>query len=190
MSIRSLVAALAGLFIASASHAGVVTMEFFADGFQNAGVQFPGFNGPVSGRISWDSNNLLDPIAAFTDIDLEIAGHAYTLAEVGDGGQGTTQSAIGGLVHGANTAVGDGLSNDFLIVFDRVNPAIVAFAYTIQGKGGAIWWTPTDTSARFVDTNGVPEPSSLLLGIAALGALGLSRRRTARLPAAQACQTP
>jgi MYXO-CTERM domain-containing protein len=179
-TVQSLLGILAGLCIGMASQAATVTMAFSASGFQNAGVQFPGFDGPVSGSISWESTgNLLDPIAALTSIDLSIAGHVYTLAEVGIANQGTTQTAIGGLFNGANSAVGSGAAHDFLLVFDRVQPAITSFAYVIEGKAAAIWWTPTDTHAAFVtDANGVPEPSALGLAALAMGLLAAVRRRS------------
>jgi MYXO-CTERM domain-containing protein len=160
-----------------------VTMEFTASGFLNGGSQFPGFNGPVTGRISWDRANVGDPISTLTGIDLTIAGHTYSLSEVGVANNGTTQTAIGGLANGANSVVGSGEFNDFLLIFDRVNPSLGQFAYSIQGKLGAIWWFPTFTEARFV-TQTVPEPAAGLLALAALGLLVTNRRRASSLKAA------
>lgn len=165
-----------GLATAALVHAAPVTMEFSASGFENAGVQFPGFDGPIHGSISWDSANSGDPMTALTGIDLTIAGHVYTLAEVGIANEGTTQTALGASPSGFNAAVGSGAAHDFLLVVDRVNPRIEAFAFTIQGKVGAIWWSPKQTDARFA-TLAVPEPTGLLLATAALGALAVARRR-------------
>lgn len=168
----------AGLIAAVSLHAAPVTIEFAASGFQNAGTPFPGFDGPIHGRVTWDSQNPLDPMVALTDIDLTIAGHAYTLAEVSIANEGSTQTAFGALARGANTVVGDGQVNDFLIVLDRVQPRIDAFAFSIEGKTGAIWWLPTHTEARFATQN-VPEPGGLALAAAALGVVGIARRRHA-----------
>lgn len=161
---------------AGAALASPVMLELKASGFQNAGTQYPGFDGEVEVRLSWDTANKADPIASFLSIDIEIAGHQYTMAEIGIANQGATQTAIGAIVRGANVVVGDGVYNDFLLVFDRVNPAINAFAYSIQGKAGAIWWTPSTTSAAYVDINSVPEPATLALLLPALAGLALMRR--------------
>lgn len=165
-----------GLATAALVHAAPVTIEFSASGFQNAGTQYPGYDGPIHGSITWDSVNAYDPMTTLTGIDLTIAGHVYTLAEVGIANEGTTQTALGAGPSGFNAVVGNGAAHDFLLVIDRVNPRIQAFAFSIQGKTNAIWWTPTQTDARFA-ANGVPEPGGVLLAGAALGALGLVRRR-------------
>ena len=154
-----------------------VTLEFTASGFQNGGVQYPGFSGPLTGRISWDRANVSDPISTLTDIDLTIGGHTYSLNEVGVANNGTTQTAIGAASNGFNTVIGNGQFNDFLMIIDRVKPELQSFAFTIQGKTGAIWWFPTFMEARFV-TQTVPEPAAALLALAALGLLVANRRRT------------
>lgn len=165
-----------GLATALPAQASVVTFEFTASGLENAGTAYPGFSGPITGRFSWEQSNVGDPIAALIDIDLSIGGHSYTLAEVGVAWNSVTQSAIGGAARGFNAVVGDGQFDDFLLVFDRVNPAISAFAYSIQGKTNAIWWQPTFSEAQFV-TNDVPEPMSALLVLTGLGLLGVQGRR-------------
>lgn len=174
---HKLLAIALGLSTALAVQAAPVTLEFSASGFVNGGVQFPGFGGPVTGRISWEQANVGDAITALTSIDLTIAGHTYALDEVGVANNGATQTAIGGLANGANTVVGSGEFNDFLLIFDRVVPSIGNFAFSIQGKAGAIWWFPTETSARFV-TQAVPVPASPLLALTALGLLAACSRAT------------
>lgn len=158
------------------AQAATYTLEFSADGFANVGTQYPGNSGPISGSISWQAASPADAIGAITAIDLAIGGHQYTLGEVGIANQGSSQTAFGGLVRGANAVVGDGAFDDFLIVFDRLAPRIDAFAYSIRGLTGAIWWTPAETSMRYV-TNTVPEPASVLLVLAALGAVVALGRR-------------
>ncbi|WP_395702029.1 PEP-CTERM sorting domain-containing protein [Aquabacterium sp.] len=166
------------------------TLHFHADGFENAGTQYPGFSGPIDGSISWNgSGNAYDPIGALTAIDLTIAGHQYGLNEIGIANQGSTQTALGGLFRGANAVVGDGAGDDFLLVFDRVNPLINAFAFSIAGKTNAIWWSPTTTSAT-IDVNNVPEPGSLLLVAAAIGGLMLAARRRKLQPNDDTTRSP
>jgi len=152
------------------------TVEFTASGFASNGTPHPGNDGPISGRLTWEAATQGGPIDVITGIEMAIAGHQYTLAEIGIANQGSTQTALGGLVRGANAVVGDGAFDDFLLVFDRLAPRIDAFAYSIRGLTNAIWWTPAQTSMRYV-TNAVPEPASVLLVLAAVGALVVLRRR-------------
>ena len=173
-----------GLTTAALVNAAPTTLSFSASGFQNAGVQFPGFDGPIHGSLTWESNDLHDPVGVVTGIDLTIAGHVYSLSEVAIANEGSTQTAVGGLPHGAHVAVGDGLANDFLFVFDRVNLNVITFAYTLLGKSGAIWWSPTQSEAHIVTDSGhVPETASALLAVLAVLAL-VGASLTSRRPRA------
>lgn len=172
----SLTLALGAALASTPAHAALFTVEFSADQFANAGTQHPGYSGPITGRLTWEAATQGDAIGAITAFDMTIAGHAYTLAEIGIANQGSSQTALGGLVRGANAVVGDGAFDDFLLVFDRLAPRIDAFAYSIQGLANAIWWTPAQSSIRYV-TNTVPEPASVLLVLAAFGAVLLLARR-------------
>jgi MYXO-CTERM domain-containing protein len=177
---HKLLGATLALVTTLAAQAAPVTMEFSASGFQNLGVQFPGFSGPVSGRISWEQAQVGDPISSLTSIELTIAGFSYALAEVALANQGTTDTVVGGVANGANAVIGSGAAHDFLMVFNRVSPSISAFSFAIQGKAGALWTSPGFTEARFV-TAAVPEPASALLALTALGLVAShSRRRQAR----------
>lgn len=170
------VAVLLATALAGTAHAETVTLNLKASDFVNVGISYPGYDGEIDVNLTWDTNDKADAIQSFLSIDIEIAGHQYTMAEVGIANQGSTQTAIGGVLRGANTVVGDGAGDDFLIVFDRVVPKIDAFAYSIAGKFNAIWWTPAHTSAAYRE-NTVPEPSSAALLLPALAWLALRRRR-------------
>ena len=178
MNLKQLIP-LAALFGASLAAAAPVTMAFTASGFGAAGGGATPYTTPVSGQLSWDSVNLSDPISAFTDIQLTIGGHSYALSEIGIANQGGTQTAMGALARGANAVVGDGAFDDFLLVFDRVNPAIEAFAFSIKGASNAIWWSPSFTEAHFVTgpASSVPVPATALLAALGLAGVAASRRR-------------
>lgn len=174
---KHLIAALSLVAAAITAHATPFKLEFSASQFANFGTPYSGFDGPWSGSISWNANSVDDPITALTAFELTIAGHHYTLAEVGIANNGSTQTAMGALARGANAVVGDGMFDDFLIVFDRKLPQITAFAYSIAGKSNAIWWSPAQSAAHYA-AQGVPAPASAAL--AALGLLacaGAARRR-------------
>lgn len=174
---RTCAATVAALGLSLAAHAAPVTMTFSASDFVNVGVQYAGLGGPIHGSITWDRERPDDPVGTILDIDLVINGHTYELDEIGIAHEGSTQTAIGGLVRGANTVVGDGQVHDFLMVFDRVQPSIQAFAYSVEGRTGALWWAPAHAQAAFT-TGTVPTPPAALLVATALGALALRRRRT------------
>jgi hypothetical protein len=170
---------LAAALAASSAQAGLLTIEFQASGFQNSGVAAPGVDTNISGSMSWQAANPSDPIQAIAAFEMTIHGHAYTLAEIGIANQGSSQTAFGGLVSGANAVVGNGLADDFLIVFDRLQPSFNAFAFAVRGFAGSLWLSPSFTSIRYVDTtSGVPEPTTGLLVLAALGAAAAVRRRS------------
>lgn len=174
---KHLIAALSLVAAAATAHATPFKLEFSASQFANGGVAAPGFEGPWSGSFSWDANSVNDPITAFTAFDLTIAGHHYTLGEVGIANNGSTQTALGALVRGANAVVGDGAFDDFLIVFDRTLPQISAFAYSIGGKSGSIWWSPAQSEAHYA-AQAVSAPASVALaGLGLLACAGISRRR-------------
>lgn len=137
------------LNLSATVQAAPIVMSFTADGFENAGTSYPGLNGPVSGMLGWDAASTADPITALTSATISIPGHTFGLADVGIANNAGTKTAIGALPRGANAVVGDGAYNDFLMVLDRVTPSIDAFAYSLEGKSGALWWTPATSAATY-----------------------------------------
>lgn len=168
---------LAASALCAAAQAGVYTMEFTASGFDNGGTQHPEVARQASGRVSWEGDSPTGRVERLTAFELEIHGHAYVLNEISFLQQHTDTLVLGGLASGVNAVVGNGLADDFLLLLTRANPGVSAFAFSVQGKNGAIWWTPAHSSARFIDNNAVPLPASGLLAAAAGVALMLTRRR-------------
>lgn len=169
---------IAGLALALAvnAQAATVTMEFTASGFQNQGAQFPGYSGPVTGRISWEQSTPGQAISTLTGIEFNLFGKQFTLNEVAIGSQNSFLSVLGGLVSGVNSVIGNGLADDFVILFDRVNPSISSMAFSLKDKAGALWQSPAVTSARFVTSTPVSEPAPWALALAAGVALVVLRR--------------
>lgn len=169
--------AAATLALATAAQADTFTLNFRADGFQAAGSAPAGFSGPITGSVSWQAASQADPIGNLTGIDLAIYGHRYTLAEVGIANQNGSTSVIGALLHGANAVVGDGSGDDFMFGFDRMSAQLSFFAYAINGKSNAIWWTPSSMTASI---SAVPEPATWASWLGGLAGLALLRRRSAQ----------
>ena len=144
---------------------------------------------PVTGSIVWEAASPYDPIESLTSIDLTIAGHAYTLGEIGFLSPGTT-NIVGGTVDGVDWITTR--KNDFYLFWDRETLAPIYFAYTTEDHGGVF---ANNVFRKFVVTgsgttnesdpgntalpgSSVPEPSTpaLLLLTGALLLLPYGRR--------------
>lgn len=166
----------------AAAHAAPVTLSFSASGFRDLGAgAVPDFAGPIHGSFSWEADAPTDPITKLTAIDLAIAGHVYSLAEVDILNGGPTTATLGGKARGTGTLVGDGGAHDFMLVFNRLTPQIMFFGYTVYGASNSLWAYPEQSEIRFVavqDDHRVPEPASFwLLGC---GLLALALHQAAR----------
>ena len=153
------------LVVSTAAAAVPVTMTFTASGF-NAGAP----QDPVSGSVTWEAAGFPGTITALTGINLTIAGHAYTLGEVGFIDPFGTRKLIGGLVNGVTgTLLG---TNDFIMgIFHNGAPA--QFVYSTASSGGVAQFLSVDVS---VGTS-VPAPMTLLLFGLGLAGLAASRYR-------------
>jgi hypothetical protein len=177
---KKTIAALAGaacLLCSTLAHATVYKLDFTASGY-GPGI-FGGAAAPqnaVTGSIQFTTAALGAAITSINAVDLTIAGHAYTPAELGTSfyGDGYT---FGALVNGVGVTRTN--SDDFyLILSSNFN----VFAYAVSGIADT--WTTRTITARYTEVlpqaADVPEPATLgLLGLGLAG-LGLARRRQAR----------
>jgi hypothetical protein len=170
---RSLVLMLA-LLIGSAAHASVITMTFSASNFFASGAPAD----PVSGSVTWSAASQGAPIDEFLAIDLTIAGHAYSLSEIGFSPIFFVIGATPFGVNGLAAALG---ADDFYIWFDPLVETFIGFGYAVASDTSQIWGSDTG-HVELTVREAVPEPSSLsliTLALAGLPALARRRRRLA-----------
>ena len=149
-----------------------ITMHFTASGFSAiAPVD------PISGTVKWEATSPNAPIDTFTSIDLTIAGHAYSLGDVGfliDPGN-PNRFFIG--VPGINTVTGN--TNDFVLAWFGDSLTGDLFAYAVEGTLSAFITRSVSSFQVTADATGAPEPASGALLALALGSLAMMRRRRA-----------
>lgn len=119
----------------------------------------------ISGQVTLDGTTV-------TDIDLTIAGHIFTLGEVGAQSWSGLNILVGGLLSGLNTMTSN--TNDFWLVFNPLDPSAGApfFAYTFN-DGNRFFHNSTSVDIAVA----VPEPGSVALVALSLGLLGVASRR-------------
>jgi hypothetical protein len=145
---------LLALFISFASfaNAGVVTLDY---SFTNFDPVAP--TDPVVGIITYQAASLTSPIEQLLSISMTIAGHAYSLAEIG-----FQSGLIGGLVNDL-FLVASG-TNDFFLSFTEATSTAESFAYATKSSSEVFLSnTPTRFNVTFSNATSVPEPDSLLL---------------------------
>ncbi len=169
-----LVAAALMLVHGGIAHAVPVTLDFTAIGFSSSAPE-----SSVTGTLVYEADSAAAiTINSLTSIDLTIAGHAYTLGEVGFISPfGVTQNIVGGILDGTFCPVScipHGI-NDFWLQWDAVAQIGVGFAYSVTG--GTLWTTPRFTEFKITAAS-VPEPKPItLLGIGLLAVWIFRRRR-------------
>jgi hypothetical protein len=166
------------------AHAIPITVSFAVTGFQNFGAPGAIPTDPVTGSIVYDAASITSNVGPVTSIDLTIAGHIYTLAEVGSETVGSQQH-IGGLLTGVG-AVSSG-TNDFRLDWNITTLAPIDLSYATAGSlsGPFIANSSTDFtefSVAAASTN-IPEPSSLVILLAGVLGLGVVLRRRSHLRA-------
>lgn len=145
------------LMLASvAAQAAPMLLSFQVTGFGvAAGPVVPVPQDPVAGSILYDAASPTADIDSLLDINLTIAGHVYTVAELTFDSTTNTQG-IGGAASGVN---GLGATHDFFITWDQATLTPGSFFYTtpdgITVFSGRI-------SAFSVVAAAVPEPASAI----------------------------
>lgn len=160
---------------AAAAHASVFKLDFSAANF-GPGI-FSGTTAPqatVSGSFTISAPTLYAASTTIQSVDLTIAGHRYTLSEVGVGNY-SDGYVFGAVVNGIGvTRTND---NDFYLI---LSSTFNVFAYSVTGIADT--WTTRSITGTFTPqaVGGVPEPATwtiLMVGVAGLAASRLRRRR-------------
>jgi hypothetical protein len=164
-------ASVACLSFSASAHADIYKISFTAmDIMSNDDINT--LQAPVSGSIVFTT--FLSPYESplINDIDLTIAGHAYTLDEV------AAENRSGGYAFGGKVSslwnITSGTDDFYLFVRGRDE----GFGYTVSGVAGA-WTTRTVHSEEDLIAS-VPEPGSLALLLAGIGGLTTMRYRRRR----------
>jgi len=173
---KKTITALAGaacLLCAATAQAGVYRFDFTATGVHNVyGLPTPESQNSVNGSITFTADSLSAPITKINNVDLTIAGHVYTVEEIGTFRLSDESISFGGLVYGVTGIGPDGNYNDF-----RIDSHIMS--YTVSEKLG--YWQGFDVVSSYTELVAeVPEPNSLALLLAGAGGLGALLRRRRR----------
>lgn len=155
---------------APAARADVVTLTFSAADFSSGSPV-----SSVSGQIVWTAASLIAPIDALVSIDLNVAGHPYTVSELGFG---TLPSgvAVWGLPWGSGLSAAND-ADDFKLVFDPATSSFIEFTIAVAGYTSAIWTADSGDVSLRIEEGTVSEPGTFALVGATLLALAVPRRR-------------
>ncbi len=180
---RKLIGACVGLAMmgmAGTAHALAFQMEFTVTNF----IPLTAPVDPVSGSITYEAASDTAVVDSFISVDLTIAGHVYTISELGFEVVFAANFTIGGIANGGVAHL-LGFTDDFRIAWDPTTPTPTSrlFQYTTSET------LPLFESVTFEEFSitQAPEPSTLALfatGLALLGFLGWRRRGAAWVKAA------
>ena len=159
----------AALLLCTASaQAAEYKLTFTASDFTLTWIQAP--QNLVTGAITYSAATASDPWTAVTGIELTIAGHTYSSAEVGFISYDYGAQYVGGQVNGVDDARGG--TNDFLL---GVAPGYFSFMYVSDQSFG--FFQPRNLSISVAEVSAVPEPETYVMLLAGLGLLGVATRR-------------
>ncbi len=168
---------LAMMGMAGTAHALAFQMEFIVTSFSLGAP-------PVSGSITYEAASDTAVVDSFISVDLTIAGHVYTISELGFEEVFAENFTIGAIV---NTVSGFlQFTDDFRIAWNPTTTPIPTgrlFQYNTSGTDSLF---ESVTFEEFSITP-APEPSTLALfatGLALLGFLGWRRRGSVQVKAA------
>ncbi|WP_457389229.1 hypothetical protein [Roseateles sp. P5_E1] len=165
-------------------------LTFTATHFTSVLAPAPAPQDPVSGSIIFQADALGQPVTSIGAIDLSIAGHSYSLADLAfenwQGAPFPPSYTFGGKGNGAG-GVAPGV-NDFFITLSGVSGYHdISFLYSVAGTAQSSWIAynysdrfPSDIISSIVEIpTAVPEPSQALLLVAGM-ALFAGRLRAHR----------
>jgi hypothetical protein len=164
--------------ITTTASAATFSLTFEVTGFHSFNGNLPPTD-PVFGTIIWEAPGIHDPIQSIDSINMTLAGHSYSVGEIGYVREGGL-NMIGGISEGVDMMLDS--TDDFWISWDPNTLTPSDFAYTSAERSG-LWYAngfPPGSFPTFSITQ-VPEPSSTaLVGLAFLSRTALVLRKRLR----------
>jgi len=129
---------------------------------------------PISGSLVFQAQSLTGPITGVDSINLTIAGHTYTVGEIGFDGSGGA-NLVGGLPSGAN-GVGSAGPDDFALVWQQADSAFSFFSFHVASSEENLFQTRTGSVSITASPTAISSPPPLALLTVGLLAWGLCVR--------------